>query len=130
MIVWMESESVIGAAQACERAVELALECVFFEVTELTNDVFLFSIETGQGEQMSRLSDMPYRLPSNLEFDTMTMSQLCSWYVESVGYDPVEDCPDIELERVRSSCKEHALIERCGGLDLKAYQLVEAYRDS
>lgn len=67
-------------------------------------------------------------LPTDLQFDSMTIEQMCGWYVEVIGYDPVEDCPDIDIEEVRANCKEHALIERCGGLDTEAYQLIEAAR--
>lgn len=125
-----EKALVIGLAHAEKRAAELALQCVFFEVIELPGEKFSFSVEVIQSEQVSRSSETPYRLPTNAEFDSMSMAELCAWYVEAVGYSPIEDCPEIELGYVRNSCKEHALIERCGGLDLRAYQLVESSRKS
>lgn len=60
--------------------------------------------------------------------DRMSATELSAWYVEQVGYDPLTDDPSLTLEAFRDQVKEHALIERCNGLDGDAYQLIEAQR--
>lgn len=121
MAVQIVRENIIGEHAATIRALELSFDCVFFKVVALPNRLFHFIVESRCGVQTNLL-------PSHSEFDAMTMAQLCSWYLVSVGYDPVEDCPAIDVEHVRENCKEHALIERCNGLDSLAYQLIEAGR--
>lgn len=39
-------------------------------------------------------------------FEEMQMTDLCAWYVENVGYDPVADDPGTELEELRARCRE------------------------
>lgn len=52
------------------------------------------------------------------DFEEMTMADLCAWYVENVGYDPVADDPKTELEELRARCRELAdLYERERELD-------------
>ena len=128
MAVQIVRENIIGEHAAAFKALELSLECVFFKVAALPNTLFHFIVESGDGVQTSRSSETAYLLPSDSEFDAMTMAQLCSWYLVSVGYVPLEDCPAIDVAHVRENCKEHALIERCNGLDSLAYQLTEAGR--
>lgn len=65
---------------------------------------------------------------TDADFSTMTLPELCAWYVENVGYNPVEDDPTITLEHVRENCEEHALIELCEGIDTEAYHRIEALR--
>ncbi|HBO6962796.1 TPA: hypothetical protein L4936_001544 [Pseudomonas aeruginosa] len=74
------------------------------------------------------VSEMVNSIPSDSTFDRMTQEQLSAWYVEQVGYDPMQDDPEQDLESFRADCKEYALIMRCGGLDADAYRLIEAQR--
>lgn len=60
--------------------------------------------------------------------DRMTATELSAWYLEQVGYDPLTDDPSLTLEAFRHQVKEHALIERCGGLDGDSYRSLEALR--
>jgi hypothetical protein len=62
------------------------------------------------------------------KFDCMSLEELCSWYEEVVGYDPLEDEPSTQLENLRSNCKELALIHACEGVDSEAYHLIEGDR--
>lgn len=61
-------------------------------------------------------------------FDSMKQAELSAWYMENIGYDPIKEDPLMSLEVLRSKCKEHALIDLCGGLDTVAYQEIEAQR--
>ncbi|MDU4254591.1 hypothetical protein [Pseudomonas sp.] len=63
-----------------------------------------------------------------VDFDTKTAAELSAWYVETVGYDPMEDDPSTEVEDMRGVCKELALIDACGGVDSPAYHDVEYAR--
>ncbi len=72
--------------------------------------------------------EMVNGIPSDSAFDRMTQEQLSAWYLQQVGYDPMQDDPEQDLESFRADCKEYALIIRCGGLDADAYPLIEAQR--
>ncbi|SFU19389.1 hypothetical protein [Pseudomonas marincola] len=62
------------------------------------------------------------------DIDAMSLTELSAWYVEMVGYDPLEEDPSLEPAEFRADCKEYALIMRCGGLDTPEYQAIEAAR--
>ena len=47
-----------------------------------------------------------------IDLKTAAADQLASWYVETVGYNPLEDTPDMPTEELRALCldvqEEHA----------------------
>lgn len=65
---------------------------------------------------------------SDEQLDSKSLPELSAWYVEEVGYDPLEDDPTLTPETFRADCKERLLIERCGGVDSEAYHSIEAKR--
>lgn len=40
------------------------------------------------------------------DFKTMDSEELSSWYVKVVGYDPLEEAPDMPLDELRATCVE------------------------
>ncbi|GLC94865.1 hypothetical protein Tamer19_42730 [Cupriavidus sp. TA19] len=50
---------------------------------------------------------------SNPDFTTMSQAQCVTWYVETVGYDPVMDAPTLSLDQLRRDCAEMYTYATC-----------------
>lgn len=40
------------------------------------------------------------------DFNNMTAAELSAWYVDVVGYDPLEEDPSMSLDEFRATCVE------------------------
>lgn len=42
-----------------------------------------------------------------IDFANATKEELAAWYLETIGYDPFEDCPSVTIEDVRQICIDY-----------------------
>jgi|LNAP01.1.fsa_nt_gb hypothetical protein len=108
---------VTGTEAAKALAARLVEESAFFQVTPLPGDEYEFAVKIDRQSLLADQVETNTRTYEDADFTTMDMAGLVAWYVQNVGYDPVEDDPTTELEELRARCTEMLEIDRAGGLD-------------
>lgn len=96
---------------------KLVQESAFFQVTPLPGDDYEIAVKIDRQSLLSDQVDTRLRTYEDADFTTMNMAGLVSWYVKNVGYDPVADYPNTDLEELRARCTEMLQIDRENGSD-------------
>jgi hypothetical protein len=108
-----------GTQATSALAAKLVQESAFFQVTPFPGDDYEFAVKIDResllADQVGTNSNT--RTYEDADLTVMDMAGLVAWYVQNVGYDPVEDDPTTELEELRARCAEMLEIDRAGGLD-------------
>lgn len=118
-------KTVNGTLATTALAAKLVQESAFFQVTPFPGDDYEFAVKIDRESLLDDQVEINTNTKTNTntrtyedaDFTTMDMAGLVAWYVQNVGYDPVEDDPTTELEELRARCTEMLEIDRAGGLD-------------
>lgn len=106
-----------GTQATTALAAKLVRESAFFQVTPFPGDDYEIAVKIDRESLLADQVETNTRTYEDADFTTMDMAGLVAWYVQNVGYDPVEDDPSTELEELRARCTEMLEIDRAGGLD-------------